>query len=348
MKVTLSVPALFPTFDEIGADDIDHSELDSLKRFLSCSSMQSVRNIPYESWLYGQFTGDILPLRQIPVANLTAMLDGLIDADESSTGCWMRADPVYLYPDTQSLVLQDPQQLNLQPDEIDRIRDTIAPLLESYDAALHTPHCRRWYLWFAGDAPDLICTPVHEALMRPVHQYLPQGRDLRRWHTLLNEIQMVLATLDVNLRRQEQRQLPVNSLWFWGNGRLSFPGSANYDYFCGGSELLESLCMYSNSCYSPIGYEPDDSLAVLGDQVRGLVVYESLLRARQLNDPGLWLSALQNFECEVIAPLVRRLRGGGIRELLLVSDSGLRFVCSRRRIHSFWRRMRPVSRYLLQ
>lgn len=343
MQVTLYVPALFPVFSEIGADDINRLKLNHLKTILSCSSMQSARDIPYESWLYGQFTGVILPLGQIPVANLTAMLDGLVGTDEGTAACWMRADPVYLYPDAHSLILQDPEQLSLQPDEIEHIRDALAPLFADYDAVLHTPHPGRWYLRFENHAPDLLCTPLHEALMKPVNQYLPQGRDFRRWHMLLNESQMVLATLDVNLWRQERRRSPVNSLWFWGNGRLPARGSVHYDYCCGDSELLESLCLHSNRCYAPL----DDHRAASAHQTHGLIVYESLLRAQRFNDPGLWLRALQDFEHAVIAPLATRLRSGGVRELRLLSDSGLQFGYSRSGIRSFFRRMRPVSEYLL-
>ncbi len=349
MKVTLNIPALFPVFNEIGTDDINQLKLGSLRKILSCSSSKPVRNVPYESWLYAQFTGSVLPVGQIPVASLTAILDGLVDTEsKKSTGYWMRADPVYLYPDTHSLILQDPDRLNLQHDEIERIRNTIAPLLEEYDTVLHTPHPGRWYLRVENNAPDLSCTPLYEALMKPVNKYLPQGKDFRRWHTLFNEIQMVLATLDMNLWRQERQQPPVNSLWFWGNGQLPSLRPVNYDCCRGDSDLLKSLCLHSNSCYSPIDDELDGGLAMSGHHNHYLVVYESLMRARQLNDPELWLPALQDCEDRVIAPLVRQLRGREIKELSLISDSGLQFNCSRNDIRSFWRRVQSASEYLLR
>ena len=348
MKVTLNVPALFPVLNGIGADDINQLKLNNLQKLLSCADSRPVSDAPYQSWLYEQFSGSILPVEQIPVAGLTAMLDGLLNAgNRDSNDGWMRADPVYLHPDTHSLVMQDPERLKLRDDEIAGIRNEIAPLFKKYDAILHTPHPRRWYLRFENNMPDVSCTPLHDVIMKPINQYLPQGRDVSRWHTLLNEIQMILATLDINLYRQQERQLPVNSLWFWGNGPLLPLGSRNYDYCSGDSELLESLCLHGNSCYEPMGQGADDSLIMSGRWNHGLIVYEPLMRARQLNDPGLWLRALQGCEDSVITPLVRQLRDGDIQELSLMSDSGFRFHCFRRDIRAFWRRVRPASRYLL-
>ena len=53
---------------------------------------------------------------------------------------------------------------------------------------------------------------------------LPRGPQAARWHALLNEIQMALHDHPVNLEREQKGEPAVNSVWFWGAGRL--PGAA--------------------------------------------------------------------------------------------------------------------------
>ena len=50
--------------------------------------------------------------------------------------------------------------------------------------------------------------------------YLPTGKDGKQWHTVLNEMQILLHTAQVNIERERRGDLPINSLWFWGSGRL--------------------------------------------------------------------------------------------------------------------------------
>ena len=118
MEITLNIPALFTTFSEINAEAIDGLNLHAFKRLLSRSNIRDAASVEYEALLYRQFIGQDCAVEQIPFASLTASLDGL----DGSSGTWMRADPVYLYPDTHSLILQDPRHLNLTADERDERR----------------------------------------------------------------------------------------------------------------------------------------------------------------------------------------------------------------------------------
>jgi len=49
--------------------------------------------------------------------------------------------------------------------------------------------------------------------------FLPSGEHTRTHRNILSEIEMALHEHEVNLRREDSGQPPVNSLWLWGGGR---------------------------------------------------------------------------------------------------------------------------------
>ena len=339
MEATLNIPALFARFSEVDSRVIDELNLAALKKILSRAVVHETDVSDYDAWLYKAFTGQQLPTKQIPYASLTASLDGLA----GDVGFWMRADPVYLYPDTHSLVLQDPGQLNLTVDERDDLADLIRPLLSDYGARLYTPAATRWYLQFENDPPELECSPLPEVLMKPVNNYLPTGRDSRRWHTLFNEIQMVLNRSPINEYREYYGQQPVNSLWFWGPGVSPESRDGGYGCCIGGDEYVQSLCRHTSSLHRSL----HDGITVSRYQDSALLVEDRLLIAQRLNDPEQWLHSLQRIEHEVMMPLLAQLRRGNIRKLHIISDSDRRFECSSTGIKKFWKRALPVSSFLL-
>ncbi|MCW8964780.1 MAG: hypothetical protein OQL16_13375 [Gammaproteobacteria bacterium] len=339
MQVTLNIPALFTTFSEIDATAIDDLNLVAFKKLLSRSKALAAISTDYEAWLFQVFTGHDVPASQIPFASLTATMDGL----DGKNGFWMRADPVYLYADTHSLILQDPGGLNLTFAERDELADVIRPLFDEYGATLHTPTAARWYLHFEHAAPQIECTPLYEALMKPANSYLPTGEDSRRWHTLFNEIQMVLNQSTVNENREYYGLQPVNSLWFWGLGASPQNPGAAFDCCIGGNDYVQALCRHTSNRHKLL----HEGITVSRYQDNALVLEDRLLTAQRLNSPEQWLKALQLADQEVIAPLVAGLHQGDIRKLFLGTDNGQQFECSSVGIRKFWKRARPLSAYLL-
>lgn len=339
MEVTLHIPALFPEFPEISAEEINHLKLPGLVKLLARSVAIDAEDSSYEEWLYRQFMDDYCPADRIPYASLAASMDGL----QGGQGWWMRADPVFLYPDTHSLIMQDPGMLNLSTSERDELVDNLKPLFAEYEADFYAPTAQRWYLNFRDQPPAIACTPLHEVVMKPVNNYLPTGEHSRRWHTLFNEIQMVLNQSAVNESREYHGQQTVNSLWFWGLGQLPQKKSAVYDCCIGGNDYVQSLCHHTSNRHKPM----IDGITVSRYQQDALIVEERLLHSRRLNQPDRWLETLENIDQEIILPLLRGLKQGDIRSLQVVSDGRLNFHCTPARFRSFWKRSRPLSTYLV-
>jgi hypothetical protein len=340
MDVTLHVPALFSEFPEISADDIDQLRLSGLSTLLTRSKTFEHPVTAHEEWLYRQFTGSDCQANRIPFASLSANMDGL----EGTTGWWMRADPVFLYPDTHSLIMQDPQALGITIAERDELADSLMPLFAAYGADFYAPHTHRWYLHFQDKPPALDCTPVYEVIMKPVNRFLPAGDDSRRWHTLFNETQMVLNQSMVNESRQYHGQQPVNSLWFWGLGQIPAKNGACYDCCIGGGDYVQSLCQHTANRHKPLR----DGISVSRYQNNALIVEDRLLSARRVNQPEQWLASLKILDRDIVTPLLKGLRQGDIRSLRITSDGNMSFDCTPTRVRAFWKRSRPLSQCLLR
>ena len=117
------------------------------------------------------------------------------------------------------MVLTDSQMLDVTQDEANRL---VAEIMEHYKAdgwLLKAARPGRWYLK-PPRAPKMTTTPLADVIGRDIHPYLPRGTDGKAWHTVLNEMQILLHTAKVNEERERNGKLPINSLWFWGGGRL--------------------------------------------------------------------------------------------------------------------------------
>lgn len=132
-------------------------------------------------------------------------------------GYCLFAYPVYLHARREHLVLMTGEEFELSEAEATAILDTLRE---------HYPH---WHLERTGDAmwfiitdedPDIETSPLHEALGEDINEHLPRGADAMAWTTIMNELQMILFDTEVNREREAAGRPPVNSLWFWGGGRL--------------------------------------------------------------------------------------------------------------------------------
>lgn len=339
MDVTLHIPALFPQFPEIGSSDIEQLSLPGLSKLLARAASIKHEAVQHEQWLYERFIGISCSVKDIPFASLTARIDGL----DAANGWWMRADPVYLYPDTHSLVMQDPRTLGLSKDEREDLARDLKPLFGDYGATFYTPSSGRWYLGFDEQPPAIDCTPIHDVLMQPIGSYLPTGEDSRRWHTLFNEIQMVLNQSMVNESREYSGRQPVNSLWFWGLGKVPGQSGPVCDCCIGGGEYVQSLCLHTGSRHKSLL----DGLSMSRYQNSALIVEDRLLHSLRINAPEQWLTGLQQIDREVITPLIKGLAQGDIRKLEIVSDAETAFECTSTTIKAFWKRPRSVARHLI-
>ena len=159
---------------------------------------------------------EVLP-RGWPAAAVTRQRDAAADAN----GLWMRADPVFVQPDINGArLMSHGDALALDRSDAEALLPALRPLFGDAGFVLDAPHPARWYLRVPDGAKLPVTVSPEQALGEDLFEHLPAGAEGRRWRSLLSEAQIVLHNHPHNARRAAAGLAPVNSLWFWGAGRL--------------------------------------------------------------------------------------------------------------------------------
>ncbi len=330
--ISLLIPGLFGPSSAAESAPV----LPALETWLARSEPQSAPDRGSESMLFSLFGAETPADADLPVAAVTRALDlGVID-----NGWWLRADPVHLRPERDRLILADSRALDLAPDEANRL---VSEIMEHYKAGgwqLEAARPGRWYLK-PPRAPRIRTTPLAEVVGRDIHPYLPRGADGRAWHVILNEIQILLHGSQVNAERERRGLLPVNSLWFWGGGRLPAPGPAAWRGLWSGEPLSLALARLAQVPARPCpdGFEAWQLQASTGDH---LLVLDGLRRDESAAERE---AALEVLERQWFAPLIRSVRSGALAGARLLTDDSRQFLLTRALARRWWRRRRPLSDY---
>lgn len=310
----------------------------ALETWLARSDLKISATRGFEPVLFQLFDSETPTEGDLPVAAVTRVLDmGVVD-----NGWWLRADPVHLRPERDRLVLADSQILDLTQNEASGL---VAEIMEHYKAdgwLLKAARPGRWYLK-PPRAPKMTTTPLPEVIGHDIHPSLPQGKDGKAWHTVLNEMQILLHTAKVNDERERHGKLPINSLWFWGGGRLPKLNPVAWTQLW--SEEPLSLA-FARLAQVPSRAQPVDFEAWRRQADRGgeqLIILDGLRAAQQYADESAWAAAMTQLEHQWIVPLFAAVRAGALAQASLVTDTGRQYRITRRSARRWWRRRRPLA-----
>lgn len=166
---------------------------------------------------------DLLP-RAWPMAAITRQGDR---GDAGGQG-WLRADPVFIRPEMMGARLMAWGNLGLSADEAESFLEPLRPVFGDAGFPISATDPERWYLALPADTRLPEFPLPMDALGGDMLAFLPEGNEARRWRSLANEAQVILHNHPRNQARLSAGLPPVNSLWFWGGGRL--PDSVRCDY----------------------------------------------------------------------------------------------------------------------
>ena len=268
------------------------------------------------------------------VAPVRAAADGL-DVRE---GYWLCADPV-------NLQLHRAQMMLIP--EVAATREETVALCDSLNAhfagqgmQFFAPHPQRWYLRLEA-APQLMTTPLRQAVWQDARFHQPQGADTLHWQRILTEIQMSLYAHPLNQAREARGELLVSSLWLWGGGR-AMPLHTAFDAVGGDSDVGLAFARAA-------GIVQASSLEYMlqAKGASGLWVNEAMSSAQRRGDYHAWREAVLQLDrdCKLLS---QALRAGRLQRLTLevLSVSGTqRFESTRSSAWKFWRPVRALARY---
>ncbi len=236
-----------------------------------------------DSLLFELFGLEIEQGKDIPAAAVTRLLDlGVVDK-----GWWLRADPVHLAPGRTGLLMVANRELELTSAESEALAREITDAVLEEGWILKAPNPHRWYLKPAH-TPEITTTPLDVLMGRDIDAYLPAGKDAKNWHTRLNEIQILLHTSQINVEREADDKLPVNSVWFWGGGTLPQLNSTSWTSLWSDDVLSLALARLSdtNSQKIPSPLKEWPELASAGNHLM-VIDQDQLLRDMQESEQNL-------------------------------------------------------------
>ena len=213
------------------------------------------------------FMLDSTSVMEPPAAPVTWCIDEDCDTD----GIWMRGDPVHLLADVNKMILQDESVFNLDQHDALVLAADIRESFTQRGMELYTPTTTRWYIEL-DKLPDIKTTPIHEVAGNDIRPFLPGGKEQLFWKQLLNEVQMALNSSPVNEKRIRQGELPINSLWFWGCGRLPAKPAVPWSKIYADDVMTKGLARLSGRAFYDLPETIDEIFRDLSDSDNILVV----------------------------------------------------------------------------
>lgn len=277
---------------------------------------------------------------QLPVAPITYALE----TGQSRVDWCMRADPVFLVPGQNSLMLMaDGRELQLGAEES---RDLIAELNRHFTESglrFEAPNAEHWYVF--ADRQRVRTTPLSQVRGRSLTGRLPEGEDGVYWNAVLAELQMLLHGLNVNFHRASVNLPQVNSLWFWGAGRMPDVPVGQWTRVWSHDALLMGLADASGVARADLPADGSEWLA-RAEAGSHLLVVDAL--SSQLPDipQAAWSTVMQALEPMWWQPLFQALRSGRLDSLSLYPLNGQVYRLDRGAARRWWRRSLPWSRRL--
>jgi len=234
---------------------------------------------------------------------------------------WARADPVHMQVMRDRVVLAPATAFPLARGDA----DTLCQAVNAHFAGaieLRAIDPSRWCVRLeaeidVGDEPPLEMAG-REATKRP-------------GDALLTEIQMLLHSHAVNEAREARGEPAVNSLWFWGAGRLPARTQSRWQSVASADPLALGLARLANAAAGALPADAGEWLERAPEDGRHLVILEP---------------AIEALERDWFAPLATALRSGRIGMLSLhVPDAGFSVETVRGDLRRFWRRPKALVLY---
>ncbi|MBI3772704.1 MAG: hypothetical protein HY272_08410 [Gammaproteobacteria bacterium] len=338
--ITLFVPGLF------GAEAVrctsgalDGLALAHLERWLARSEQHSC--VPgFMEALFLLFGISAVADQDLPVAEITRITDGV-----RGDGVWLRADPVHLKPDRDRLVMFDNCELLIQPQEAQQLVREFNAVFRDDGMELFAPHPLRWYLRLS-QRPQVRTRPLNAVIGQDVDPNLPQGSQAMAWHRVMNEVQMIFHSSEVNRRRQLGGKPEINSLWFWGGGELVSCQSVPWTHVWSNEPLTQALASYSDVKVDGLPPTAAEWLALSTEGGQHLVVLDGAVKTGQFGDIEGWRNFIDAFVSEWVSELSSALGEQKIMSIRLVTDAGFEWRITARNQRRWWRRRRSLLSYV--
>jgi hypothetical protein len=168
-----------------------------------------------------------------------------------------------------------------------------------------------WYVLLSGLSTPSKTFPVSQVLGKNILPFMQKSDELD-WHTIENELQMLLYSSSQNINREARGQLVLSSFWFWGGGDWKPGVDYSLDAVSGGGMSGKMTAALGHCDWQPL-LSLDDMRRGSGESV---LILDNLLESMQLQDAENWQKQLTALEQEWIKPLAELLATGNAQMIL--------------------------------
>jgi len=306
----------------------------ALDRLLSRCAVSAATGNDFHTTLAACFGLQYRNPDALPIAALTCLSDtGITSGDYQ-----MRADPVHLRADQSSLRLFDSRSLTLTQGEADELVAAFNGFYAERGWRLEAPRPQRWYLSMRSD-PKITTQAIGNVIGQSIDPCLPQGEAAANWHATLNEIQMLFHAHPVNAAREQRGEPVINSVWFWGGGKLPASVQTSAVRVATDHPLAMGLTQQAGISRMDVPVNGDELLAALDDG-ETLLVNDVLEGPTQYGDIESWVDALLQLERHWFTPLLAAVRSAALDSLEIRPCNGRSYLTSRKQQRVFWKRKR--------
>jgi hypothetical protein len=241
------------------------------------------------------------------------------------------------------MLMADGARMRISAQEADTLVADLNRHFAELGLRFEAPSPQHWYVFSAQER--VRTTPLSRVRGRSVTGRLPEGPDGVAWNSILAELQMLLHDHEINRQRADRGLPRVNSVWFWGGGRMPALPESDWTRVWSDETLPMALASAVGVARSD---RPADGREWLqrAEPGRHLLLLDEL--AGQLPDipQGAWAEVMARMEAAWWGPLFEALRRGRLDSLHLYPLNGQVYAIDRKAARSWWRRPRPWPRLL--
>lgn len=279
-----------------------------------------------------------------PSAALTLLANDLYDESMH----YMHADPVHLRAELDHAVLTSSVDLSISEAESFELCNILHKHFSQDDLSFFRLNKNQWFV-SSKNKITIKTTPLVDAVGRNVNFILPTGKDSSQWKQVLTEAQMLMHTHEVNVEREDAGQQIINSLWFYGSGKLPVVES-KVTAICSNDEMYRGLSRHLTCDYFKRPGSLSDYLDELLSQEKNAINLLHIAELENLTnytDVSMWLEKLTEIVDGWIYPLIKFANKNNIKVTL--------YPCNEKKYHfekfdalKFWRQGKVeeyVTRY---
>jgi 2,3-bisphosphoglycerate-independent phosphoglycerate mutase len=237
----------------------------------------------------------------------------------------------YAFNELSSRVfLEDPTAGKIGDEEARELIDLLNNLLGSDQIQFYAGKGYRHLMVWAHGASKVECLPPHRLLDKEIVSVFPRGADKGILKKLIQSAFTLLLNHPINEERIVRGERPANGVWFWGPGREvalpSFPKRfAKRGAMVSAVNLLRGLGRKAGM--KVIDLPGDDDAAQVAAASEALdahdLVYlhfEACDAAGHAGDLQAKIGAIEQFDRQLVGPLVSQMKEKGPWRLLLLAD----------------------------